>query len=626
MVTPPAHEEHLEDGLAEGFDVVRELAGIVESATSTENYLRVLPSILAANFRSPLAGLTYDLGSFALRETFSDEFDSCSSWEGPLGSVILEAEARQRTFARVYDTEDGELLALCALPVRLKGVGAGGAVGLLLRVSSREVASSMLAELRALVGLFEFGMPDEWAGRGRAKEPSIRQELHSLGKATGYANLHELAFAITNNLRTKADCEQVVLSEVARGHVRVLSISGIDEPNPRAPGILEMTQAQEECLDHGAPIFAQEVAEWEEGESSRFRLHAQWRTAANGANVGSIPLMAGDEVVAVLSVRRGPTHLFSRDEIAACRDRVEPFARAIEVMRRADRSVAEHTVESARHVVTEVLAPDKRVRRVALGFLAVVLLWFLFGSIGVRRAMVARVAAREVVHLTAPFQAAIHEVHVEQGEHVVAGQVLATMDVRELELERAELEAERASVRVEIDQHLAAGDVVQADLARSRERVVQARLASLARRTEAAVVCAPEAGIIVRGDLRERTGDVVPQGEPLFELVGHDSLRIELDVPEEYVDELAAGAELRFAPNAAPERARDGVVEIVGAAAEVRDGQNVFRSMAGFAGEQELDWLRVGMEGVAKVEAGRRPVRSIALERVTQAIYQSLWL
>ena len=619
----------LEPGLSEGFDIVRDLARLVEESRSAEDYLRLLPASLAAHFRSPLAGLTYGMGTFEVQETHSDEFESCASWQGPLGGAILEAERERRAFARVFDLPAGGHVGLFVLPLQLDGIGTGGAVGILVSVPSKDLAEAVLSELRALVSLFEFGALAEWK---RPDEPenrapsSLGEEVHFLSKAAGYSGLHEFAFAVTNNLRTKVDCEQVTLSRVVRKRVKILSISGIDDPNPRTPGVLEMTQAQEECVDQRIPIFAQEMPEWDDGISSPYRLHAQWREATGGANVGSIPIRLEDEVIAVLSLRRPATQVFTQEEIDACHARVEPFARSIEMLRRGERGVLQVAQERFFTEFDALRSPGARTKKIALGVLVGALLLFLFGSMRVRRPVVAHVAAREVVHLTAPFQAPIAQVFTLEGAHVRKGDPLVQLDTRGLELELAELEAQRDSIRVEVDQHLAASNLVQADMALARERVAAAQVASVSRRIEEAMLRAPADGIILRGDVMTRTGDVVPQGEPLFEFVEHGSLQLELDVPEAYVDELEPGLVVHFAANAAPERAREGTIEVVGAGAEVRDGKNVFVSTAGFVGEEDLSWLRVGMEGVAKIHVGSRPVRSVAFERLFRVLHQSLWL
>lgn len=626
--------EHVEDGLAEGLDVVSELTKLVEVATSPEDYIRRLPRILADHFRSPLAGITYGLGSFTVQESVSDEFDSCLSWEGPLAGAILESEREGRAFARVYDGPEDTTITLCALPTRIPGLGSGGAIGVLVFLPAKESASSVLSELRALVSLFELGAPrasTQSDGEVAGSSDSISKSVEGMSKAAGYRSLFEFAFAITNNLRTKVDCDQVVLSQVTRNRVKILSISGIDDPNPRTPGVMEIIQAQEECADQSTEIFCQEVPDWDDGITSSYRLHSQWRETSGGANVGSIPLLVDDQVVAVISLRRPPTKAFTRDEIDACVKRVTPFARSIEMLRLGDRGVTQHAAESLRRQFDELFGQGRYARKIVAATVLGAFLWFLFGHMTVRRPMVGRVSAGEVVHLAAPFGGAISQVYVEEGAAVTAGQELARLDTQDLELERADLEAQRASVRIEIDQYIAASDLTQADFARARGAVIDAQLEGVSRRIESAVIRAPKDGVILRGDVKERTLEVVPQGEPLFEFVADGDLRLELEVPEAYVDELAQGSEVNFAANAAPEKDRKLVVRDVHAASEVRAGQNVFVSTAEFRLEDDgepvdLTWMRVGMEGVAKVNVGKRPIREVAFERIAQAIYQSVWL
>ena len=80
------------------------------------------------------------------------------------------------------------------------------------------------------------------------------QELRAIAKASRFTSLTEMAFAITNGLKTKFQCDQVILGKVDGGRVRIASMSSFDALYPRSPGCRLIQQAMEECLDSGQRV------------------------------------------------------------------------------------------------------------------------------------------------------------------------------------------------------------------------------------------------------------------------------------------------------------------------------------------------------------------------------------
>jgi hypothetical protein len=66
------------------------------------------------------------------------------------------------------------------------------------------------------------------------------------------------------------------------------------------------------------------------------------------------------------------------------------------------------------------------------------------------------------------------------------------------------------------------------------------------------------------------------------------------------------------------------VVERIDPLAEVRDGRNVFRVRARLL--ERPDWLRPGMEGVARLDVGPRPYPWIWTRRAINWVRMRLWI
>ncbi len=90
----------------------------------------------------------------------------------------------------------------------------------------------------------------------------------------------------------------------------------------------------------------------------------------------------------------------------------------------------------------------------------------------------------------------------------------------------------------------------------------------------------------------------------LFEVAPLDSYRIILEVDEREISHVAAGQPGALTLSALPDRTFPLVVERVTPVSTSAEGRNFFRVEARLESPTEL--LRPGMEGLAKIEVGRR--------------------
>ena len=263
-------------------------------------------------------------------------------------------------------------------------------------------------------------------------------------------------------------------------------------------------------------------------------------------------------------------------------------------------------------------------RKIAAAAATLFVLWFCFGSITYNVTVPCEISANDVRFFSAPFQGTIREAHVEVGDDVRAGQLLYKMDTTELELQRSRLESEAAVARIEVSQALAAEEVEQAALANATLRVIHARLAVVRHQIEQAQVRAPTAGRIMEGELPKRVGEMVPLGESLLRFAPNQDWSIELFVPEKEVLHLREGFQGRFATLARPDDTVECHLARIEPASVTKDGNNIYIARADVAGNPE--WMRVGMEGVATIDGGKKRVCWVALHRVWNFVRLHFWL
>jgi membrane fusion protein (multidrug efflux system) len=167
----------------------------------------------------------------------------------------------------------------------------------------------------------------------------------------------------------------------------------------------------------------------------------------------------------------------------------------------------------------------------------------------------AALEAERAATLVAELPGEVVSVLVEEGDRVVAGQVLARLDGAKarLELARQRSVEERLAHDARRNQELLARSMVSreiADRVRYDHATQSAAVALAALDVDKMEIRAPYAGVITRRHVKE--GAWLDVREPAFEIADFDALRARVDVPEHAAAALAAGQSVQFSADAMP--------------------------------------------------------------------------
>jgi multidrug resistance efflux pump len=389
--------------------------------------------------------------------------------------------------------------------------------------------------------------------------------------------------------------------------------------------VATIREAMEECLDLDRIIVYQhQKNESEEQLRKEYRLHRQWHQTTGNTAVASIPLHTDTGCAAIISLRRDTNLKFTKEELEKIRQLTEPFAAAFEMVDKAHRNLLEHAVHSVRQTASSILKPQGWKKKIAAVCAVIMIGWFCWGSMDYQITVSGTIVPEEVRYLAAPFSGTLQSAPAVQGDHVARGDVLCIFDHQELLSEREKLTAQIEIAQLEEDKALTSQQEVDAQLAQAQKRLLQAKFDIINQKIDHAVIKAPFDGLVARGDLRQRIGGVLQQGEPIYEVTSTQQWILELEVPENMTDGLVNGLSGKFASNAKPELTHELQIVRISPKAEVRNGKNVYVSEA----EINLDseWVKSGMEGAAKINIGRRRVWWIALHRMVNYARMKFWL
>lgn len=161
--------------------------------------------------------------------------------------------------------------------------------------------------------------------------------------------------------------------------------------------------------------------------------------------------------------------------------------------------------------------------------------------------VVGAVEAAQRASLAAKVTGVVESIRVAPGSRVKQGEVLATLDAREIkarldQAEAAQEQARRDFARVERLLNSGASTRADFDAANTRLRTAEAGLVEARTMMQYTSITAPFDGVVTR-KLTE-VGDLATPGRPLFEMENSSLLRFECEVPEALVDRLSLAAKL----------------------------------------------------------------------------------
>ena len=190
------------------------------------------------------------------------------------------------------------------------------------------------------------------------------------------------------------------------------------------------------------------------------------------------------------------------------------------------------------------------------------------------------------------------------GDSVKAGDVLARLDSRALQLAGEKWRSEKLNNQQDYATALALHDRVELSRLRAGAVRIDAELLLIEQQMQQSVVRAPFSGVLLSGDLTQSLGAPVKAGDVLFEIASAEHYRLMLEVDEFDVGFIAARQSVKIRLAALPDYIWTASLARALPVALAEQGRSVFRVPAHVTGDTSA--LRPGMQGVAKIFIGKR--------------------
>ena len=445
--------------------------------------------------------------------------------------------------------------------------------------------------------------------QGRLLERS-RAALDLVAAALGHERFGAAAMAVVTGLAVRGKCTRASLGVRQRHSVAVKVISHTAEFGQRMVLVSGLAAAMDEALDQRSVILYPAPPDQFIATSA----HAELAQAHNDGQVLTVPMLVADSFVGALTFERPPDQPFEQETVELLELATAIVGPIIEEKRRNDRWLITKAGESLRLQLERLVGPGHLVRKLVSAAVVIFALVLSFAQGDYRVDAEARVEGLVRRAVVAPYDGFIKDAMVRAGDDASKGELLATLEDRDLVLDRLKWVTERQERLYEYDKALAARQPAAINVIRSQidQAVAQIKLidAELARTQ----LRAPISGLVVSGDLSQLIGTAVQRGQVLFEIAPLNAYRVVLEVDERDVPAVKTGQTGTLIVTALPNHGLPFVVDKITPIAGVEAGRNVFRVEGRLA--ENPPGLRPGMEGVGKIEIGRRNLAWIWLHPV----------
>ncbi|MFA6043957.1 MAG: HlyD family efflux transporter periplasmic adaptor subunit [Phycisphaerales bacterium] len=529
------------------------------------------------------------------------------------------------------------------LPAESANLPLQGVVTLMLDGRSRQAVQTTLALVEVLAGYVFTHTAQQALRRVRASSASLDLAARLIAAINQTRDFKGAVYQFVNDL-----CRQLSVDRVAMGfahgsgarpggegprEIRVLALSDTENLDRRMAMVQRLEAAMNECLDQEQPVLYPPPSMQGDALLAQAVTHAHRELAALDANlkVASMPVRisdaSGDRIIGVVlieSAGQGAIDTGTVELLQATLDLVGPV---LEVRRREDRNLALRVYDQGLKAGAWLVGPKHTVWKLAGVALVGACIFMGTYTTPYRVGAPMELQPREKRTISMPFDGVLQSVPkgIEAGERVAAGQILATLDTREMVLSQLEAAAQVLQYEKQADEALRKGDLSEAEQNRYRAQQYTAHRDLLSTQIGRSQITAPIAGLITSGDLKDKVGAAVKLGEKLFEVADTSNMQVIAKVDDRDIALIHEGQTGQISPKADPTLRVDFVVEQIVPASQAVEGKNVFEVRGKLVGREAPAWLLPGVEGQAKFNAEKHSLAWIASRRVLDQLRIWLW-
>lgn len=469
------------------------------------------------------------------------------------------------------------------------------AVELPLRTDQRSTTELLLRWSQAWLELL--------SGNQRESQRGLEKILRVVEQGSRFTTATENATALATALAEEMKVQRVLICLPWRGRVRVAGVSGAPTFDHRS----EMFALLEKDLNQ--PNFADEIP-----PDSEYRRWLQTRNPSMDAL--SLPLPGAGCMVLLFPPQQPPGNAVK----AQCRQISRLIAPLLQSQNDARQGF--FWLWCARF---KKWRQDASSQKKALGFGAAALLMLVVSCLPGTYRITANAALEGKIQraVVVPEDGYLQEATIKAGEVIHAGQVLAQLDNKSIQLEIQRWQAEKQEYERQYNRELTALNPVEMRIAKAKIAQAEAQLNLYRERLQRVRITSPIDGVVIKGDLSRAIGSPVQRGQVLYEIAPLDTFKLVIQVPQKNIRYVSEGQNGYVLLSALPHDAIPFSITSVASVYSEREQDIVYRVEAEITGQ----WpnLRPGMSGYAKIKAGKKPYAWLVVNPLWDWLVLKFW-
>lgn len=556
-----------------------------------------------------------DTGPYEQSFSWPQQSDLSTHLERVITAALRSKQAVIKTANHVSD-ETSEPLDALACPIIVEGQ--------MLGVVAFEMTSRSRLMQQSTVQLIQTGL--KWletillSSRLSAQDQLVNLiELLSAGLEE--EDFQVALVQVATEVAKRFECSQVCIGFVHFLQPRIEAISGNSRIDRQSNLVRTMRDAMAEAIDQGRPVVYPPLPETQSVQTVHF--HAQLANLHSFSAFCSVPLVKNGKAVGALLLERPSDKPFTKNILEHLERIGLLLGPVLETRRRDERSLLAKTIDAAYTKTRHLFGSGYLAFKMSVFLMALVIgaLFMVSGQFRIPADSVIEAGLLRAV--IAPQNGFIDNAFVRPGDLVSEGDLLATLDDRELRREQRKWQAQREQLLKEYRQALAQANRSEVAVFLAKRQQAEAQLTLVEQRLYRTRLTAPFDGVVVKGDLSQKLGSPVERGETLFEVAPIDSYRVVLNVDDRDIGMLKAGQMGKLRLAGIPDQMIDIRVDRITPVSVSNGQRNVFRVEAAMMTQSDL--LRPGMEGFSRVDIGERKYLWIWTRKIINQLRLMIW-
>jgi len=511
--------------------------------------------------------------------------------------------------------ESGTPLDVLACPLSVNGHVVGAAA---FEITSRSesLQREAMLQLRSGAKWFE--------AMNHQRLDSSKEQLINLVELVAASLEHEsfkaAATDVATELAGRFTCKRVSIGFLHSNTLQVDAISHSASFDRKSNLVRAINDTMHECLDQASTIVYPVL---ENASRPATRAHAGLASLSGVGSLCTVPLSAKGKITGALLLERPVDRPFNVTDVEQVEQIGLLIGSVLDIRCREERPLARKAWDSIIMFLSSLVGPSHLRLKAATSLALVVFTFLALASSDFRIVSDAVLEPTVLRAIVAPQNGYIADAHVRAGDIVSSGDLLLTLDDKDLLLEQRKFHGQSEQYRKEYRSALAGYDRVQVAIIKARIQQSESQLALVNKQLVRTRLIAPIDGLVVSGDLSQSLGSPVERGKVLFEVAPLESYRAVLKSDERDIGYIKPGQQGRLTLAGMPNKPISLTVEKITPVTIAEEGRNYFRIEAVM--DLQSDLLHPGMEGIAKIEVGRRKLIWIWSRRLVDWLHLWAW-